>query len=118
LGRGSSVKGFFGGEAARDRGEYEQLGKSLISYASTIPIRNQKEFDVLSKKLYDPNIPDKEAEGTLDSMIKILNDSISSFGEQQQKKEANVWVVTPKGKRVQIPGDQLEAALSSGGKRG
>lgn len=78
LGRGSSLLGFFGGETARDRGEYEQLGKSLISFASTIPIRNRLEFETLAEKLYDPSITDAESEGVLNSMEKILQDSLSS----------------------------------------
>ncbi len=44
LGRGSSFKSMFGGQAAKDFGEYQQLGKSLISLASNIPIRNQREL--------------------------------------------------------------------------
>ena len=35
LGRGSAGFGFFGGETAKDRGEYTTLGNSLIQYASS-----------------------------------------------------------------------------------
>lgn len=86
LGRGSSFLGFFGGETARDRGQYEQLGKSLISLASNIPIRNQMEFQTLAEKLYDPSLTDGEAEGVLNAMERILNQNMQKF----QGKESNV----------------------------
>ncbi len=76
LGRGSDYRKFFGGEPAKDYGEYEQLGKSLISHATTIPIRNRLEFETLAEKLYDPSINDAEAEGTLNAMEKILTDAL------------------------------------------
>lgn len=81
---GAYVKGglhHFGGETARDKGIYEQLGKSLISYATSIPIRNRLEFETLAERLYDSSITDAEAEGVLDAMEKILNDSVSGSDE-------------------------------------
>lgn len=75
LGRGSGFFGSLGGETATDRGEYEQLGKSLISYATTIPIRNRIEFETLADKLIDPSLPDAEAEGVLNAMEKIVRDA-------------------------------------------
>lgn len=75
LGIGTDAYSIFGGKTAKDAGEYSQLGKSLISLASTIPIRNQMEFETLSHKLYDPNITDSEAEGVLNAMERILKDS-------------------------------------------
>lgn len=66
----------FGGESARDKGEYEQLGKSLISLASNIPIRNRQEFDTLSERLYSASITDAEAQGVLDGMEQILDASL------------------------------------------
>lgn len=97
LGRGSAAVGFFGGETAKDRGEYEQLGKSLIQHATNIPIRNRIEFETLAKKLYDPSIPDKEAEGILNAMERIINNSIKSYsgGEsssQEGKKPLSAFV--------------------------
>lgn len=82
LGRGSAARGIFGGETAKNRGEYEQLGKSLIQYATNIPIRNRIEFETLAEKLYDPSIPDKEAEGILSAIERILNNSLKGFSEQ------------------------------------
>ena len=86
LGRGSAIKGFFGGETARDRSEYEQLGKSLISFATTIPIRNRIEFETLAHQLYDPSLPDKAREGIMDAMERIINNSLSGLqrGEEEQ----------------------------------
>jgi hypothetical protein len=87
LGRGSSIIGAFGGETAKDRGEYEQLGKSLISLASTIPIRNQMEFQTLSEKLYDPSITDAEAEGTINAMQRILEGNLSQYEDDEEPVE-------------------------------
>lgn len=76
LGRFSEFTGFFGGDTARDRGNYEQLGKSLISLASTIPIRNQKEFETLAKDLYNPSLTDAQADGILNAMESIISRSM------------------------------------------
>lgn len=85
LSRGTQF--FPGGEDTRkDRGEYAQLGKSLISYATNIPIRNKFEFEVLAKKLHDPNITDAEAEGVLDAMERILNNALSSKNQTRTRK--------------------------------
>lgn len=65
-----------GGETARDKGKYEQLGKSLISLATTIPIRNRLEFETLADRLYEASISDAEAEGVLDGMEEIIESSI------------------------------------------
>jgi hypothetical protein len=86
LGFGSSYKGMFSPETRRDRGEYEQLGKSLISLASNIPIRNQMEFATLAEKLYDPSVTDDEAAGILNAMKRIISGNLQrvqlgGFGE-------------------------------------
>lgn len=62
-------------EVRKNRGEYEQLGKSLISLASNIPIRNQKEFETLSEQLYDSTISDARAEGILNAMERIISNA-------------------------------------------
>jgi hypothetical protein len=76
---GVYVKGglhHFGGETARDKGSYEQLGKSLIQLSTTIPIRNRLEFETLADRLYDSSITDAESEGVLDAMEEIIENSI------------------------------------------
>jgi hypothetical protein len=80
LGFGTNLWSKFGGETAKDKGQYEQLGKSLISLASNIPIRNQKEFEAMAHGLMDANISDAEAEGILDAMEKLIQDSIRLKG--------------------------------------
>lgn len=80
IGRGSQVAGLLGGQTSRDRAEYETLGKSLISYASNINIRNQKEFEVLAENLYNPSLTLSEIDGILDAMTRIINDSAESEG--------------------------------------
>lgn len=84
LGRGSSLLGMLGGETAKDRGEYEQLGKSLISFATSIPIRNRLEFETLAEQLYDPSLPDKAREGVLNAMERIITDSINQYVGPQE----------------------------------
>lgn len=80
------TRGVFGGEQAKDRAEYEQLGKSLISLASTIPIRNQLEFQTLSEKLYDPSLRDSEREGILDAMEHIITSELNQQGGMNQSQ--------------------------------
>ena len=75
LGFGSSYYGLINEDTRRDRGEYSQLGKSLIQQATNIPIRNKLEFETLAESLYDPDITDAEAEGVLDAMEQILTRS-------------------------------------------
>jgi hypothetical protein len=86
LGFGSAVKGIFGGDTAKHRGEYETLGNSLIQFATSIPIRNKVEFEKLAGRISDPSITDAEAEGILNSMEKIITDSLGVIqgGSQNQ----------------------------------
>lgn len=86
LGWGSGIKSYFDGETAKDYGKYEQLGKSLISFASTIPIRNKSEFETLAHKLYDPSIQDAEREGILDALADIIKRNMNIYSEQNQKE--------------------------------
>lgn len=90
LGFGSGYLGLINADTRRDRGEYSQLGKSLIQMATTIPIRNKLEFETLAESLYDPDITDAEAEGVLNAMEQILTRSAremqmtGSVGAQDQ----------------------------------
>lgn len=72
LGRLSGTIGKLHAETRKDRGEYEQLGKSLIQLSTNIPIRNKLEFETLAEKLYDPDITDSEAQGVLNAMERLL----------------------------------------------
>jgi len=82
LGIGSTYSPF--GETRKEAGEYEQLGKSLIQHATNIPIRNRIEFETLAEQLYDPSITDAKAEGILNAMERIINNSMQSLGESQE----------------------------------
>lgn len=104
LGRGSSVLGFFGGETARDRGEYQTLGNSLIQYASNIPIRNRIEFEKLAGHLSDPSTTDSEAEGILNALEEIIGSSLSKFETNDE---------TPMKNKVGIPKNTKKPPLSS-----
>ena len=69
-------------QGIKDRLEYETLGKSLIPLASSIKnIRNLREFNVLSAKLYDPYLKQEEIAGVLDGMEKIIQNSLTEEGE-------------------------------------
>lgn len=84
LGRGSGFMGLFGGETAKDRAEYEQLGKSLIPLvAAGVPVRNQKEFEEYKKVITDPSAPDAAIEGALSGLERIFEQKLAS-GEQQK----------------------------------
>jgi len=89
LGRGSAALGFFGGETAKDRGEYETLGNSLISYASNIPIRNRLEFEKLAGRISDPSTTDAEAEGILDGLERIISGSLSQYENAEEDEIDN-----------------------------
>ena len=85
---GTSRKGgsSFSKEGQRIRAEYEQAGKSLIQYASSIPIRNRLEFETLGEKLYDPKLTKEEAEGTYKAMEDIIDDSLAAVGYKGEKE--------------------------------
>jgi len=83
LGRGSNIFKIFGGETAKDFGEYEQLGKSLIQLSTNIPIRNRQEFETLAHNLYDPTIPDSQREGILNALQMIISGP-KNIGKQER----------------------------------
>ncbi len=95
LGIGVGVRKLLSDEAAKDAGEYEQLGKSLIALSTTIPIRNRLEFETLAEKLYDPSIRDAEREGVLTAMENILNRSLI---EEEHEVAKQVGGDLPEGK--------------------
>lgn len=80
LGFGLGIRKLYNPEARRESGEYEQLGKSLIQYASNIPIRNKVEFETLAENLYDPSKTDDEREGILSAMERIIKSSMGKEG--------------------------------------
>jgi hypothetical protein len=95
IGRGSALTGIFNEDIRKDRAKYSQLGKSLIQMASTIPIRNQREFDTLAEDLIDPSRSVAEIEGTLDAMEQIIRQNMQQYSsgmdnqQQQMPKEQN-----------------------------
>ena len=88
IGRGSGLVSLFGGETARDKAEFEQLGKSLISLATTIPIRNRLEFETLAGQLIDATQPLAALEGALDAMETIIYDNMEKFIPGSKPKKA------------------------------
>lgn len=87
IGRFSSVPGFFGGETARDRSEFEQLGKSLIPLvAAGVPIRNQREFDEYKKVITDPSSSLDQIEGAINGLERIF--SMKLAGKKEKPSSA------------------------------
>jgi hypothetical protein len=79
LGIGTKVRGILSPEARKHAAEYERLGKSLISFASNIPIRNRQEFETMAHDLYDPSISDASREGILSAMKRIIQSSMQQY---------------------------------------
>lgn len=86
LGVGTGIRKVFSNEAAKDAGQYEQLGKSLIQLSTNIPIRNRQEFETLAHGLYDPSIRDAERDGILTALGNIINRSILEDETEIQKE--------------------------------
>lgn len=84
LGWGSSVTSLFSGDARKDMGAYETLGKSLISFISSIPIRNKSEFETLAHGIYDATISDAKREGILNELETIIQDSLNDKGDEDE----------------------------------
>lgn len=103
LGRGSSIYGAFGGETAKDIGAYETLGNSLIQYATNIPIRNRTEFEQLAGKISDPYITNAEAEGILNELEGIINDSLKAYQVSEDSSETPQITGIGKGKPKERP---------------
>ncbi len=85
LGIGASYSPF--GRTREDAAKYAQLGKSLISLASNIPIRNQKEFETLAHDLYDPNLTDAASKGILDAMEQIISQGLEEGSGKEIKED-------------------------------
>ncbi len=68
IGQTPKIMSSLSNEGRKVRSGYEQAGKELIQLASTLPIRNKAEFEVLAERLYDPTLPEAAIEGILDEM--------------------------------------------------
>ncbi len=98
LGIGTGLRKVFSDEAAKDAGQYEQLGKSLIQLSTNIPIRNRQEFETLAHKLYDPSIRDAERDGVLTALENIINRSLVEDETEIQKETGTMQENVPEGK--------------------
>ena len=74
-------------EGRKVRSGYEQAGKELIQLASTLPIRNKAEFEVLAERLYDPTLPESAIEGILDEMEAHLKGALEGRELEDVYKE-------------------------------
>jgi hypothetical protein len=101
LGLGTGLWSKLGGKTAKDKGKYETLGKSLIQYVSSIPVRNRAEFEEFAHGLTDANISDAEAEGILDSMEQLLNNAI--MGETREEFQDHPVAKSYQGKQKKRP---------------
>jgi len=84
IGTGRKIGSSWTKQGIKDRSEYERLGKSLISLATSIPIRNRLEFEILSEGLFDPTKKKEEIEGALEGMERIIRNNLGTLGGQQQ----------------------------------
>jgi len=111
IGRGSGILGFFPGETAKDRAEYEQLGKSLIPIvAAGVPIRNQKEFEEYKKTITNPSASLSEIEGALNGLETLFYNQLEESEEEEKllKKSKNAKVkFNPQNKEHRAKRDQL-----------
>lgn len=99
VGRGSSLMGFFPGATQRDRGELEQLGKSLIPLvAAGVPIRNQKEFEEYKKIITDPSSPIDRFEGALSGLQRIFEGKLSPDKKASNKGKIKFNPANPEHK--------------------
>lgn len=90
LGIGTSIRGLGSSATRKDASEYERLGKSLISFASNIPIRNRQEFETLAHDLYDPSISDASREGILSAMKRIIENAMkSTIAPEEENAQIN-----------------------------
>lgn len=87
VGVGSSLTGLFSEDVRKDRAQYSQLGKSLISLASSIPIRNQAEFNTLAEDLFDPSLSQSAMDGVLDAMEQIIKQNMRQYQSGQEMQE-------------------------------
>ena len=99
LGIGSSYKGIIDPKARKDAGEYTTLAKSLASYITSIPIRNQAEFQAFTKELIDPTLSDDKRAGIISAMKRIIenavNSNIAPEGMNQQKPNIQAQQTQP-----------------------
>lgn len=90
IGKFSGVAGFFPGETARDRAEYEQIGRSLIPLvAAGVPIRNQKEFEEYKKVLTDPSAKLDTIKGAINGLERILKNRLKEEGLEEESENSS-----------------------------
>jgi len=97
-GTGRKLGSTFSAEGREDRAEFRQLGKSLISFASTITVRNRHEFQVLADKLFDPNATQEQIRGSLKGMERLITDTLKGLGTGVEVQATEQ--VTPGGTTV------------------
>lgn len=134
IGRGSGIKGFFGGETAKDAAYFNSLKASLIA-----AVRDRVNKGVLSNQKFQyivnellPQSTDLEdtIEGKLRGIAKELGLDASALGieegdqkeasqkprEKESSKEPIVRVKAPDGKIWRVPKNRVQAAIEAGGK--
>jgi hypothetical protein len=87
LGVGSGISELWSSKTRKSRAKYTQLGKSLIQFASDIPIRNKAEFEVMAHDLYNPSLTDAAREGILDAMQERIQEALNSLSPNQQQNQ-------------------------------
>tara|TARA_R110000868_G_scaffold121883_3_gene323337 strand:- start:6717 stop:7379 length:663 start_codon:yes stop_codon:yes gene_type:complete len=108
-------------ESRFNRGKFQSLQAAVLPLFKSMFPRGmtEKEFKHVNEN-YIPQPGDtiETIKGKISGLKGLLSSGESEMKMPKESKSEMSWVVTPKGKRIQIPSDQLEAALASGGKRG
>lgn len=89
-GQSSKLLSAISPEGRTTRSGYEQAGKELIQLASTLPIRNQVEFETLAHNLYDPTMNEAEIEGVLNEMEEHIKDAIQSISPEGMEMQDKI----------------------------
>jgi len=128
LGRGSGIKGFFGGKTARDVGAFNTavggLEAMLVDMVSRGTLSNSRFQYITETLLPKSNDTQSAIKGKLESLASILGLDPGSLGIEKKepkipppKNEGGfVKMRTPDGKIVRVPHSKAAAASKAGGK--
>ena len=89
LGLLSPVTKYLSSDTAKDIGNYEQLGKSLIQLAAPMKITNRQEFEEYATKISDPSLRDAEREGIIQALRLTIMKSLENENDPRIKEFLN-----------------------------
>lgn len=74
-------------QAQKQRKKFQQYGKSILTLISSLPIRNQHEFDFIVGDLGNPDLMDSQNEGVLESLMDIFQKRIQEVTKPKSFKK-------------------------------